>query len=733
MKSKDTPFVSPKAEELHRDTYRIFCFLAGVLSPAFGIIYHFTDPGALDPMWARLGLAIPTLILLSLSYMSSWVKANFIRLVHALFYLLTAYFVGITAINFFSPNYALGALLSMTGFGVAFSLGLKDLRPLTVYLSSAVGMCVATVWLTPQPEVSPTIMSISAVSTALVIYVAAHSKVNAEQTVAAAEKRYHSLMESANDAIFIADAETNRILEANREALELLGRSRDEIRRMRPAELFPPDEREHYTSLFREHLRGGEPIAGEIKLLTSSGNRVPVDISASLSQVGDKELVQAIFRDDTARQRYEKQLIEAKEHAEEMLRLKNSILNNMSHEIRTPLTGILGYAEMLSDNLTGGNKEFADIIMRSAQRLMGTLDSVLKLAQLERGETDLELTRVDLAEEVQSCVSSLEPLAEKKDLTLQCIVSSTRTYIQGHEAFVRRIANNLVSNAIKFTEEGSVTVEVGTREERNIREDNGPRKKNGTQEEKVFLRVTDTGIGIDPEFQEDLFDAFTQESTGLKRSHEGNGLGLAITKRLVDYLEGRITVESQKGKGTTFTVVFSRASEEASEETSEEISGETPEQKLPKASSSTEPTGDREAVRPHSSSQALERILVVEDDSSTRNLVDYHLRSSCEVVETESPKEALHHAQEKRFSTFLLDVSLSASMDGIDVLKALRKIPHCKDVPAVALTAHALPGDRDRFLEAGFDVYLSKPFTAEQLSDALDEVLEGQDGSHTTA
>lgn len=703
--SKESLFISSEAEQVHRDTYRIFCFLAGVLSPAFGIIYHFTDPAALDPMWARLGLAVPTLLLLSLSYMSSWVKANFVRLVHALFYLLTIYFVGITALNSFSPNYALGTLFAITGIGVAFSLGLEDLRPLAVYLCSAIGMCVGAAWLTTQSEVSPAIMSISIFSVALVIYVAARSRVQAEQTVAATEKRYYTLMESANDAIFIVDADRNMLVEANREAQELIGRSRDEIKRMRPAELFPPEERERYTTLFEEHLYDGRPITEEIFLLKSSGARVPVDISANLTEIAGKQFVQGIFRDATARKRYEEQLVEAKENAEEMLQLKSSILNNMSHEIRTPLTGILGYAEMLVDNLAGEEKEFADTIMQSSRRLMETLDSVLKLSQLERGETDLELTRIDLGEEVESWVSSLQPLADKKGLTLQSFVSSPHACIVGDEAFTRRIVNNLVSNAIKFTDEGSVTVEVGTRED------------------DVFLRVTDTGIGIDPDFQENIFDAFTQESTGLRRSHEGNGLGLAITKRLVDRLKGVITVESQKQEGSTFTVWFPRASEEKMSEAS--LSG--------KVSSREPSSGERHGEMTSSSKQMIQRVLLVEDDSSTRNLVGYHLGSSVEVKGTAEPEEALDIAQGASFSVFLLDISLSAPMDGIDLLDALRKLPHCKDVPAVALTAHALPGDRERFLDAGFDRYLSKPFTAEQLSNVIDEVLTEQSGSSTAA
>ena len=701
MTDKDTQraFALEEAPSLHRDTYRIFCFLAGVLSPAFGVIYNFTDPTALDPLWARFGLALPTLLLLSLSYMSEWVKANFVQLVHGLFYLLTAYFVGVTALNGFSPNYALGALFAMTAIGVAFSLGLRQLRPLTIYLSSAVTMCVLAVWLTPSPEVSPAIMCVSALSTALVIYVAAYSKVRAEKTTAATEKRYQTLVDSANDPIFIADSEKNLLIEANRKAQELIGRSLDEIRRMRPNELFPPDQQEHYGTLFQAHLSDGQPISEEICIVKRSGDRIPVDINASLTEVGGRQLIQGVFRDATERQRYEHQLIEAKERAEELLRLKSSFLNNMSHELRTPLTSILGYAEVLVEETGEHESEFAQHIARSAKRLQNTLDSVLDLAQLESGKTDLKLEPMDLAAEVKSSVELLESLAYQKGLMLKTLVSSPSTCVRADEAFIHRMVNNLVGNAIKFTQNGSVVVEVGARQD------------------EVFLRVTDTGVGIDPEFKEYLFDEFRQESTGLKRTHEGSGLGLAITKRLVDLLGGTIEVQSQKGLGSTFTVLLPRAEVEPPATPPGELSNGLPSGQL----SSNGRNGHSEVLP--SVMDAKQRVLVLEDNPSTRELIDYRLRPFCNVKKASTPEEALHLAQQMNFDALLLDIHLSADMDGIEVLHALRAMPSHQNIPAVALTAHALPTDRDRFLEAGFNLHLPKPFTTEQLAQTLGQVL----------
>ena len=691
---------------LHHDTYRIFCFLAGALSPAFGLIYHFTDPTATDPLWARFALALPMLLLLSLSYMSAWVEAHFVRLVHGLFYLLTAYFVGVTTLNAYSPNYALGCLFAITGIGVAFSLGLRDLRPLAIYLSSAALMCILAVWLSARPEVSPAIMSISALSTALVIYVAAYSRVRAERTKAATEQRYYTLVDSANDAIFIIDPQADLLLEANRKAQELTGRSLDVLRRMRLRDLFAAEKQDHYAALFHEHVYEGAPLTEEIGLQSSSGELVPVDISASLTEVDGKQLIQGIFRDATQRQRYQKQLIEAKEQAEEMLRLKSSFLNNMSHELRTPLTSILGYAEILLEETSSEQQEFARHITESAKRLQDTVNSVLDLAQLESEKARLQLEPTDVAEEVRQSVALLQSLADQKGLSLKCVTSSPHTQIAGNASCIHRIVNNLVGNAIKFTAHGGVTVEVGARPG------------------EVFLRVTDTGIGIAPEFQEHLFDEFRQESTGLRRSHEGSGLGLAITRRLTGLLGGSIEVESQKGLGSTFTVSFPRQAEGLG---GTDSSGRS-------SSNGSSPSNGHLGSNGSAGTpahRAAKRVLVVEDHPSTRALITHHLRALCNVATASSPEEALRLAQSTTFDAFLLDIHLSAELNGVDVLQALRAMPAYREAPAVALTAYALPADRARFLEAGFNVHLPKPFTAQQLSEALDVVLPRQHAART--
>ena len=506
----------------------------------------------------------------------------------------------------------------------------------------------------------------------------------AEEELKASEQRYRMLMESANDAIFVADAETGAILDANRKAEELTGYSLDRLTSMHQTDLHPADEHDHYRTLFEDHVQSGSAVTEGLVVVHQSGKCVPVDISVSLIELGGRSVIQAIFRNVTDRHRYEQQLIEAKEHAEEMLRLKTSFLNNMSHEIRTPIASILGYAEVLVEEIEGHQRDFAVTITQSARRLQKTLDSVLDLAQLESGETTLDLEPLDVAAEVREVTAVLHPLAQKKGL--EVIVEAPDAVQSCLDAScLHRILNNLVGNAVKFTDEGHVRVTVEA------------------DEEGVHVEVEDTGIGISDDFAEHIFDEFRQESSGLTRSHDGTGLGLTITRHLVELMDGGIRVESEKGVGSTFTLSFP---DSTGCECETDASPEVP----------SAPDEEAEGAR------AV--ILVLEDNPDTRTLIGRRLSTYYEVEVVGTPEEALELARQNRYDLLLLDINLGTSMDGLDVLEVMRTLPLHGETPAIAVTAYAMPGDRERFLEAGFDGYLSKPFTKMQLFGALEAHLQ---------
>ncbi|MFB3131656.1 MAG: response regulator, partial [Rhodothermales bacterium] len=231
-----------------------------------------------------------------------------------------------------------------------------------------------------------------------------------------------------------------------------------------------------------------------------------------------------------------------------------------------------------------------------------------------------------------------------------------------------------------FTREGAVTVVVSR------------------EEGSVLISVEDTGVGIGETFHPHLFDDFKQESVGLDRSHQGVGLGLAVTKRMVTLMGGEITVESTKGQGSLFEITF-----------------EQPLLKNATLDKTREPA--LPGFRPC--------ILVVEDTPEIELLVDYMLSETYDVVTTKHEEGALHLASQKRFDLVLMDINLGGARTGVDVMESLRRLPAYVDVPIVAMTAYALLEDRTRFLAAGFDGYLSKPFTEHQAHTVIQQLLRG--------
>lgn len=243
------------------------------------------------------------------------------------------------------------------------------------------------------------------------------------------------------------------------------------------------------------------------------------------------------------RRLFEHEMVNAKDRAEEMARLKSAFLANMSHEIRTPLTSIIGFADILADELSDDYQELAAHIGESGNRLLETLNSVLDYARLEAGKMDLHCEVLCISHIVRETASLFLPQTTKKGLALELVIEAPQALARLDHALFIRILNNLIGNALKFTDEGSITLSVVT------------------DDRFVYLEVGDSGRGIGESFLPHLFEEFQQESTGLTRSHQGSGLGLKITKRLVELMDGTISVASQQGVGSTFTLTFPRATE----------------------------------------------------------------------------------------------------------------------------------------------------------------------------
>lgn len=413
--------------------------------------------------------------------------------------------------------------------------------------------------------------------------------------------------------------------------------------------------------------------------------------SASISPIknenGEVTHFIGIKEDITEKKNMIDELIQAKEKAEEMNRLKSNFLANMSHELRTPLVGILGYAEIIRQEKASPEiKAMAETIYKSGNRLSETLNLILDLSRLETEKKEIKYQRVELVEKTKEVITLFKEAAYKKGLLLKTSFSSESIVINFDERAYNSIISNLINNAIKFTSKGSITTSVIL------------------YDRSVEIRVTDTGIGIAEEDYQAIFDEFRQASEGFSRNFEGSGLGLSITKKLVEKYGGTITVESEVGKGSTFKVILpvTNGLENLKEPAASKIiiSAKSPETKL------ENPIG-----------------LLVDDDPVVFLVMKRYLRDYVALETTNSAEIAFKMLKEKKYDLIFMDINLMHGTDGKKAAAMIRKMDGYEFTPIIATTAFAMAGDKEEFLSAGCSHYLSKPFNKIEIIDVVVEAL----------
>lgn len=508
-----------------------------------------------------------------------------------------------------------------------------------------------------------------------------------EKALQESERRYRTMFQLSAVGQAEVDPHTGRFVAVNKRLCEITGYDEKELLGKTFADITHPEDRETDRARFFQALAGtdGEYV-GVKRYVRKDGAIRWVELRAELIRDEQGQPVRSvgIIVDVTERRQYEAALRQARDAAEAVSRLKSTLLANMSHEVRTPLTSLLLFADLLARRLTGRDRQTAMKVRRGAEQLAEILDAVLTLSRLEAGRVELTCVPIDVAEKVRDVAALLEPLARQKKLRMKVRGQAPCVALADH-ASMDSVLNNLIGNAIKFTQEGGVTVTVDEADDDRV---GGP---------AVRIRVEDTGVGIASDFLPHVFDEFQQEATSVVRTRPGIGLGLAISKRLVDLMSGVIEVESVPGEGTTFTVVLPAAGVYEERGTAEETAGRP---------------GD---VRPD--------LLVMDDDELILELMQDLLSSRYSVRGASRTSEALELARAHAFDAVLLDIEMQERMSGIDVVQALRRTPAYRRVPIVAVTAYALPGDEVRLLEAGFDSYISKPFEVETLLGAIERVL----------
>jgi PAS domain S-box-containing protein len=522
----------------------------------------------------------------------------------------------------------------------------------------------------------------------------------AEEAVRQSERRFRTFVDHATDAFFLFD-DRNVVLDANRQACQSLGYTRDELLGMTPLDFDPDVTRARLEEMERK-LDDGKLMAFETRHRRKDGTVFPVEVRGQAFWEGGGRFVVALARDITERKRAEAALRQAKEAAEAANRSKDEFLANVSHEIRTPMNAILGMTELALDTpLTDDQRQCLQTVKSAADNLLGILNDLLDFAKIEAGKLELNLADFSLRTVMSDTLRALALRAHTQGLELIYHVQpEAPNALVGDATRLRQVLLNLVGNAIKFTEQGEVVVSVGL--------DMGPMgpmsDPRGTH---LRFTVRDTGIGIPLDKQESIFRAFEQEDASTTRKFGGTGLGLTIASQLVALMGGKIRVDSEPGRGSTFafTARFGLQPHAA------------------------EPT----AAQPPVLLRSLP-VLIVDDNDTNRHILQQWLcawqMEAEAVADAASAMDALWHraANGRPFALVLLDARMP-NRDGLTLAALIRERAELFATRLILLTSGDRPGDPARYRELRIDAHLLKPVRQEELLETIHRVMSRPSGN----
>ncbi len=509
----------------------------------------------------------------------------------------------------------------------------------------------------------------------------AHGRIRVElEERTAAQEAFKTIFHAGPIGIALIDS-TGHLVDANLAFDEQLKMEKGEFVGNNRRQLAGINQ--HALDQFRDELlRTGRLDAREVEISRDQDGTRTALIWIRVVEIQQERHYLAFVLDITERRRMEEDLREARIAAEAAAKVKSEFLANVSHEIRTPMNGIIGFTQLsLRTELSAEQRDYLEIVDTSAQSLLGIINDILDFSKIEAGKLELENIAFSLRDCVEQTIRMVQAEAQRKQLSLSTdIGDETPDLLTGDPGRLRQVLLNLLSNAVKFTERGSVKMEVS-----------GKGGGDGCVTLKVAVR--DTGIGVPLDSQSCLFEPFRQVDGSVTRKYGGTGLGLSISAQLVHLMGGRIWLESQPRKGSTFWFTANFSPAQAA--------------KLPPP----------ELACAHVSNHAYLSILVAEDNPTNRMLASTLLKRSGHSVTTASNGvEAVNLVDQNRFDLVLMDLQMP-EMDGFQALAEIRRREHGRGrrLPIVAVTAHAMEGERDRCLEAGMDGYLSKPYGPKDL------------------
>jgi PAS domain S-box-containing protein len=511
--------------------------------------------------------------------------------------------------------------------------------------------------------------------------------------LAKSEGRFRKLSESSPIGIFQTDA-AGKCLYTNPRWQSLTGLTIEESLGDGWSRGIHPEDR---TSVFEDWnacARSGSDFDREVRYQTPAGETRHVHVRSAAVRDASGTVTEHIGNvlDVTDRKKIEEEMRKARDGAEAATRTKSEFLANMSHEIRTPMNGVIGMTGLLMDTeLTADQREYVRMLRGSGEALLTLVNDILDFSKIEAGKLEIEMIDFDLHSVVQEAVSLLAEKAHHKKLELAYLIHpEVPGAVCGDPGRLRQILINLVGNAIKFTQSGEVVLRARLASEEG-------------ESRTVRFEVTDTGIGIDPEARERLFQPFTQAEGSTTRRFGGTGLGLAISRQLTELMGGRIGVVSEQGKGSTFWFTL-RLEKQA---------------------------GDGSVQPPPRESLRDLRVLVVDDNTTNRRIVMQQARS-WGMVPSEAPGggEALAllaaaSARGQRPDLAIIDMQMP-EMDGLQLARAIKTDPRLAGMRLIMLTSIGIRGHAAESHRAGYAGYLTKPAGQSQLYDCIATVMAGE-------
>ncbi|MFC2102327.1 ATP-binding protein [Bacteroidota bacterium] len=513
-----------------------------------------------------------------------------------------------------------------------------------------------------------------------------------EKELASSEMRYRNILDHAMIGIFRNTLDGSIVYANDAMAAILEYESVEELCQAKAFDFYPSKEaREEMvqTMLEKKSLRNLNLL-----LISKKGNPKQCVINSFLE--GDQ--IVGMIMDNTTQQTILKDLEESKVLAEASDRLKTSLLANMSHELRTPMNSILGFSElMMNDTDNEETQSYCIKIHNAGKRLMHTLKTILELADMETTRSKLDLKEVNLLKILSSILPPFQSMAREKGLYLVSKLDLDITVI-ADDKLIKPVIQNLIDNAIKFTDEGGVTIDTSLQ------------SKNGT--DWVLIRVKDTGIGIEPEDFDHIFQEFRQASEGYNRRYEGTGLGLTLSNKMTHLMGGEITVESELGSGSLFTIWLP-------------VSGvnDVSNVNIVNNVNNVNNVNSVNSVSEGAIADDIPSILVVEDNEDNAELVKLYLKDGCHIDRASDSATALQMADNKQYQVVLLDINLGIGMDGLQFVEELRTRKSYIDTPIIAITGYTMDKDREKIMNTGCTHYIAKPFTKSMIVNELTKAL----------